>query len=152
MRPDPTEPPFVIHNRYQNGGRRVFWYEGSDRSGIVRQIKASLFLEDRVIVACDGLEFSKDLYEALQTLFPQKRIVCINSENSNESGTRSLIENINAPGKLDGIDCLIYSPSVNTGVSIDNPHFNKVFDVFVGGSLAGTDCIQALNRYRRSMS
>ena len=148
MRPDPTESPFVIRNRYQNGDRRVFWYEGSDRSGIVRQIKASLFLGDRVIVACDGLEFSKDLYEALQTLFPEKRIICINSENSNESGMRSLIENINAPGKLDGIDCLIYSPSVNTGVSIDTPHFDKVFGVFVGGSLAGTDCIQALNRYR----
>ena len=148
MRPDPTELPFVIRNRYQNGERRVFWYEGSDRSGIVRQIKASLFLNDRVVVACDGLEFSKDLYEALQTLFPEKRVVCINSENSNESEMRSLIENINAPGKLDEIDCLIYSPSVNTGVSIDVPHFDKVFGVFVGGSLAGTDCIQALNRYR----
>ena len=148
MRPDPTELPFVIRNRYQNGDRRVFWYEGNDRSGIVRQIKASLFLGDRVVVACDGLEFSKDLYETLQTLFPEKRIICINSENSNEPGMRSLIENVNAPGKLDGIDCLIYSPSVNTGVSIDTPHFDKVFGVFVGGSLAGTDCIQALNRYR----
>jgi hypothetical protein len=148
MRPDPDEIPFVIRNRYQNGNRRVFWYEGGDRSGIVRQIKASLFRGDRVIVACDGLEFSKDLYEALQSLFPEKRIVCINSENSNEPGMRSLIENINQPGKLDGIDCFIYSPSVNTGVSIDTPHFDKVFGVFVGGSLAGTDCIQALNRYR----
>lgn len=148
MRPDPTEIPFVIRNRYQNGDRRVFWYEGNDRSGIVQQIKASLFQGDRVVVACDGLEFSKDLDEVLQTLFPEKRIVCINSENSNDSEMRSLIETINAPGKLNDIDCLIYSPSVNTGVSIDTPHFDKVFGVFVGGSLAGTDCLQALNRYR----
>jgi len=61
---------------------------------------------------------------------------------------RSLIENINQLGKLDGIDCFIYSPSVNTGVSIDTPHFDQVFGVFVDGFLAGTDCIQALNRYR----
>ena len=148
MRPDPNELPFVIHNRYQNGDRRVFWYEGNDRSGIVRKIKASLFLGERVIVACDGLEFSKDLDAALQTLFPEKRIVCINSENSNESAMRSLVENINEPGKLDNIDCLIYSPSVNTGVSIDTPHFDKVFGVFGGGSIAGTDCMQALSRYR----
>ncbi|MGI0489349.1 plasmid replication protein, CyRepA1 family [Pantanalinema rosaneae CENA516] len=148
MRPDPQEQPFIIRNRYKNGDRRVFWYEGKDKSGIVQQIKAALFQGDCIIVACDGLEFSKDLAEALQTRFVEKQIVCINSETSNEPWARSLIESINEPGNLDKIDCLIYSPSVNTGVSIDVPHFDQVFGVFGGGSLAGTDCLQALNRYR----
>ena len=146
MRPDPQQQPFVIRNRYRNGNRKVYWYEGKDRSGIVQAIKGSLFLGQKPIVACDGLEFSKDLYEALKTLYPEKNIVCINSENSGEGWAKTLIEKINQ--EVTTIDCLIYSPSVNTGVSIDVEHFDQVFGVFVGGSLAGTDCLQALNRYR----
>jgi hypothetical protein len=148
MRPDPAETPFVIQNDFKNGDRAVYWYESTHRFSIVQTIKGALFQNDRPIVACDGLEFSKDLQEALHSLFPDKQIVCINSENSNEAWARSLLENINQPGVLEGIDCLIYSPSVNTGVSIDTPHFTHVFGVFTGGALAGTDCLQALNRYR----
>ncbi|MBD1853910.1 DUF3854 domain-containing protein [Cyanobacteria bacterium FACHB-502] len=146
MRPDPQEQPFVIRNRFCNGNRRVYWYEGKDRSGIVQAIKESLFLDQKVIVACDGLEFSKDLFEALKTLYPDKNITCINSENSGESWAKTLIEKINE--EVTELDCLIYSPSVNTGVSIDVEHFDRVFGVFIGGALAGTDCLQALNRYR----
>ncbi|HEY9663368.1 MAG TPA: plasmid replication protein, CyRepA1 family [Allocoleopsis sp.] len=146
MRPDPQQQPFVIRNRYRNGNRKVYWYEGKDRSGIVQAIKGSLFLGQKPIVACDGLEFSKDLYETLKTLYPEKNIVCINSENSGEGWAKTLIEKINQ--EVTAIDCLIYSPSVNTGVSIDVEQFDQVFGVFVGGSLAGTDCLQALNRYR----
>jgi len=146
MRPDSHEQPFVIRNRYCNGDRRVYWYEGKDRSGIVQAIKGALYLGQKAIVACDGLEFSKDLYEALNLLFPEKNIVCINSENSGEPWAKSLIEQINQ--EVTGIDCFIYSPSVNTGVSIDVEHFDQVFGVFIGGALAGTDCLQALNRYR----
>ena len=146
MRPNPTQTPMVIRNRYQNGGRNVYWYEGNDRTGIVSAIKQSLYMGEKPIVACDGLEFSKDLYEALKTLYPEKNIACINSENSGESWAKTLIEKINQ--EVTSLDCLIYSPSVNTGVSIDVEHFDRVFGVFVGGSLAGTDCLQALNRYR----
>lgn len=146
MRPDSNEQPFVVRNRYCNGNRRVYWYEGKDRSGIVHAIKGALFLGQKPIVACDGLEFSKDLSEALNLLFPEKKIVCINSENSGESWAKSLIEKINQ--EVTDIDCFIYSPSVNTGVSIDVEHFDQVFGVFIGGALAGTDCLQALSRYR----
>ncbi|WP_088891268.1 plasmid replication protein, CyRepA1 family [Leptolyngbya ohadii] len=146
MRPDPNEQPFIIQNNYCNGGRDVFWYEGNDRSGIVQNVKQALYAGDKVIVACDGLEFSKDLYEMLQTLFPEKVIECINSHNSGESRAKALLEKINE--QVVHLDCLIYSPSINTGISIDVEHFDCVFGVFIGGTLAATDCLQALNRYR----
>jgi hypothetical protein len=43
---------------------------------------------------------------------------------------------------------IAFSPSLGTGVSIENPNFAGVYAIFTGASIAPSDCLQAINRVR----
>ncbi len=74
------------------------------------------------------------------------KIWAIHSENSGSEENVAFIKDITNAVK--GLDALLTSPSLGTGVDIPNYHFDAVFGVFHGVSQTATECAQQLWRYR----
>ncbi|MBD2215072.1 DUF3854 domain-containing protein [Nostoc linckia FACHB-104] len=74
------------------------------------------------------------------------KIWAIHSENSGSEENVAFIKDITNAVK--GLDALLTSPSLGTGVDIPNYHFDAVFGVFHGVSQTATECAQQLYRYR----
>ena len=163
MRP-PEEKPFIIQNLHRSGGRKVFWYETKTNSSIVAQIHASLLEGKKAMIVSSSKRFIKKLeltlldlpspqsikieesYQNVDQGLPGLKIWTIHSENSGSPENVAFIEDINQSVK--GVDALLASPSLGTGVDINEFHFDVIFGVFEAGKLAATDCAQQLWRYR----
>ncbi|MBW4448140.1 MAG: DUF3854 domain-containing protein [Spirirestis rafaelensis WJT71-NPBG6] len=74
------------------------------------------------------------------------RVWAIHSENSGSEENVAFIKDITNAVK--GLDALLASPSLGTGVDIPEYHFDAVFGVFHAVSQTATECAQQLWRYR----
>jgi hypothetical protein len=152
MRPDDT--PLVIDNKYKNGGRDLYWYEGGDSSGLVSEIFAALLSNQKIMVVSDSKRFIKKLEAAIAVDVddrePDKegklKVWSVHSDNSGSQENIAFIKNISKEVK--GLDALLASPSLGTGVDIPDYHFDLIFGAFHGVSQTATECAQALHRYR----
>ncbi|MBW4595476.1 MAG: DUF3854 domain-containing protein [Brasilonema angustatum HA4187-MV1] len=77
---------------------------------------------------------------------PLLRLWTIHGENSGSPENIDFIKDINNAVKT--VDVLNVSPSLGTGIDISQYHFDVIFGVFDGDSLAATDAAQQLWRYR----
>lgn len=157
MRPK-DEIPYIVKNEWRNGGRTIYWYEGSNSSALVAQISAALMQGEKLMVASDSKRFIKKLDQFFtikceqsansdQSHPPQKwRIWSIHSDNSGSDENVAFIKDITNAVK--NFDALFTSPSLGTGVDISEYHFDCVFGVFHGVSQTATECAQQLYRYR----
>jgi Domain of unknown function (DUF3854) len=158
------EKPFIIKNEWKNGDRPIYWYEGSNSSALVAQISAALMTGQKIMVASDSKRFIKKLEHSLNargvkikeqggstdephpTSESPLRIWAIHSENSGSEENVAFIKDITNAVK--GLDALLTSPSLGTGVDIPEYHFDAVYGVFHGVSQTATECAQQLWRYR----
>ncbi|WP_375494134.1 plasmid replication protein, CyRepA1 family [uncultured Nostoc sp.] len=156
MRPK-DEVPYIVKNEWRNGGRTIYWYEGSNSSALVAQISAALMQGEKLMVASDSKRFIKKLDKSFtikceessssQSHTPQKwRIWSVHSDNSGSDENVAFIKDITNAVK--NFDALFTSPSLGTGVDISEYHFDLVFGVFHGVSQTATECAQQLYRYR----
>jgi flagellar biosynthesis regulator FlaF len=161
MRPE-GEQPYIIKNTWKSGGRKVYWYEGANSSGLVAQIHAQVLTGKKAIVVSDSKRFIKKLERSFsmssvsqndeQDDSPepeadrQLRVWAIHSENSGSPENELFIEEINTAVK--SIDVLLASPSLGTGVDIKDYHFDVIFGAFHSVSQSATECAQQLWRYR----
>jgi hypothetical protein len=74
------------------------------------------------------------------------QIWSIHSDNSGSEENVAFIKDITNAVK--GLDALLTSPSLGTGVDIPEFHFDAVYGIFHGGSQTATECVQQLYRYR----
>lgn len=79
----------------------------------------------------------------------KKVIWTIHADNSGTPENQHFIQNISS--SVRGVDVLLASPSLCTGVDIQGEHFDEVYGFFNVVSLAATDCLQALHRYRQQV-
>ena len=79
----------------------------------------------------------------------KKVIWTIHADNSGTPENQHFIQNISS--SVRGVDVLLASPSLCTGVDIQGEHFDEVYGFFNVVSLAATDCLQALHRYRKQV-
>nr|WP_242053868.1 plasmid replication protein, CyRepA1 family [Nostoc sp. FACHB-888] len=151
------EIPYIVKNEWRNGGRTIYWYEGSNSSALVAQISAALMQGLKIMVASDSKRFIKKLDKSFaikceesnseKSHTPQKwRIWSIHSDNSGSDENVAFIKDITNAVK--NFDALFTSPSLGTGVDISEYHFDLVFGVFHGVSQTATECAQQLYRYR----
>ncbi|WP_298911440.1 plasmid replication protein, CyRepA1 family [uncultured Nostoc sp.] len=156
MRPK-DEIPYIVKNEWRNGGRTIYWYEGSNNSALVAQISAALMMGEKIMVASDSKRFIKKLDKFFtikceqsnsdQSHTSQKwRIWSVHSDNSGSDENVAFIKDITNAVK--NFDALFTSPSLGTGVDISEYHFDAVFGVFHGASQTATECAQQLYRYR----
>jgi hypothetical protein len=79
----------------------------------------------------------------------QKVIWTIHADNSGTPENQHFIQNISS--SVRDVDVLLASPSLCTGVDIQGEDFDEVYGFFNVVSLAATDCLQALHRYRQQV-
>ncbi len=162
MRPA-GEKPFIIQNEWRSGGRKVFWYEGSNSSALVAAIHTAIMTGQKVIVVSDSKRFIKKLERTLHNLTTVEendspeletnrrlRVWAIHSDNSGSEENVTFITDITKAVK--SIDALLTSPTLGTGVDIcggeGEYHFDLIFGAFHAVSQAATECAQQLWRYR----
>lgn len=140
------EQPFVLVNEYQNGGRTIRWFEGTDASALIAELKEQIAGGDRPYVFTDSKHEAKRLYLQLSEAFPDKQIHVIHGDNSGEEANVCFVQQINQ--QVRQVDVLITTPTLGTGVSIDVEHFTQVYGIIHGGNLSATELSQGLFRVR----
>ncbi|MBW4548603.1 MAG: DUF3854 domain-containing protein [Symplocastrum torsivum CPER-KK1] len=142
------EKPFLVENRYQGQGRKIYWYEGSNHTALNDTMVRMLLNGQNFIVSSDSLNFCKTLEQDLRKAFPELPILTIHGENSGEVLQQAFLKDPNEESKKYRVVC--YSPSLVSGVDICDFHFHARFGLYFGGTQEATECAQSFSRYRPS--
>jgi len=148
--------PWVVVNSWQPGSSEcwnVHNYEGKNPSGLVDALEQHIASGGRPFVVCSAQKAkskwgTRTLFSHLQKLFPNKKILRIDSETISDPSHRAYgcITHLNEI--LQEYDIVLASPSIETGVSLDlKGHFTSVWGIFVGVQ-AESSVRQALARLR----
>lgn len=100
-----------------------------------------------VIAHNGGTKHHEPLKRTLLKACPGKRILVINTATSRDEDVIAALDNPDVEwGKY---DCIIYSPSVQSGVSYDMENvFDRVYGIFANRTNSSGDACQMLNRVR----
>ena len=85
-------------------------------------------------------------FATFKTAFPDKLGLYIASDNAGDDANQAFFNDVNLESQK--YDYIICTPSVSTGVSIDNGHFDFVGGIFQAHINTANDCMQALGRVR----
>ena len=141
----PNKPVTIHFNRFEPGRERLIAFHDSPESVQMSAMQA-LEQEQNVYLAFNSKKEAFKTYSALNMAFPEKRGLYISSDNAGDSENQAFFNNVNEVSKR--YDYLVCTPSVSTGVSIDNGHFDFVGGVFNAQVNTANDCMQALGRIR----
>jgi len=103
--------------------------------------------DNKVLIACDSANAGEQLFTHLQSLYPNKKGLFVSLDTKESSEVEAFTDSPNEKSKL--YDYLIYSPSISSGVSLENGHFNKHYGIFCG-TVAPSDAIQMMRRDRKA--
>lgn len=101
----------------------------------------------RVLVANDSANDGEKLFTHLQSLYPEKKGLFVALDTKESKAVEQFTDEPNSESQK--YDYLIYSPSISSGVSIENGHFNKHYGIFCG-TVAPSDAIQMIRRDRKA--
>lgn len=102
---------------------------------------------NRVLVANDSANDGEKLYTQLQQKYPDKKGLFIALDTKESKAVDEFTDDPN--GQSLQYDYVIYSPSISSGVSIENGHFNRHYGIFCG-TVAPSDAIQMIRRDRKA--
>ena len=125
----PDKPVSVHFNRFEPGSERQIAFHDSPESVQMAAMQA-LEQEQKVYLAFNSKKEAYKTFSAFSTAFPEKRGLYIASDNAGDAENQAFFKNVNEVSKR--YDYLVCTPSVSTGVSIDNGHFDFVGGVFNG--------------------
>lgn len=112
----------------------------------IRQIRLKIQDGKRIVVATASNAKAKDLDHMLKEYFPEKKILLIHKETSDED-KKALLLNVN--DEWAKYDVVIYTPSVCMGVSFDiDGHFDYIFAFGCHESLGAQEWCQMIHRIR----
>lgn len=152
-----NEQPFILQNTYQRSRAFIDFYagdseiKGSDRAAklqVLSKIWEALTLGKRVWVAVDTLKLSKEVERiALIAGISADKILRFDGETSSDQKQRAFA---NSPKELaKNYQIVIHNSSLTSGVSVEIDHFQVVFGLFTGQTIAPWDCTQMLGRVRQ---
>lgn len=101
----------------------------------------------KVLIANDSANDGEKLFTHLQSMHPDKKGLFISLDTKENNQVERFTDNPNVESKQ--YDYLIYSPSISSGVSIENEHFKKHYGIFCG-TVAPSDAIQMIRRDRNA--
>jgi hypothetical protein len=144
-------PVRLIINEYQPPKGTVFFNLAEKPDGMIEQLLMDLedgkpcFLIDDIK---NGVRGCKSIAEYIRSVHPEwaSEIVEINSDTSGDSGTIEFLKDINEESKKIRLICC--SPSVVSGISIENGRFVDGVYGFANGILTANEMAQALTRVR----
>ncbi len=143
-------PVRLIVNEYKPERGVVFFDLSEKPDGKIEELLMSLEDGTPCFVIDDiknGVRGCKSIAEYVRTVHPEwaSQIVEINSDTSGDPFVIDYLKNINQASKQTLLLCC--SPSVVSGISIENKHFGKVFGL-LNGILAVSEASQAIARVR----
>ena len=114
-----------------------------DNTEFINEIYKELDDNKKIVIISqskrDVESISKDLHEKYENL----TILTYTSLSTNKKE----LENVNKSWKT--ADVILYSPSIESGVNFDIPHFNRIFGIFSNMSSSQRSFMQMLNRVRK---
>lgn len=111
----------------------------------LNQLLLFIMNNKRIVVPMASNSKAKDLFSKLKTDFPEKNILLIHKETSEDEKLKKLL-------KVNEIwvnyDVVIYTPTVCMGVSFDPKHFDNIFCYGCHNSLGSQEFCQMMHRVR----
>lgn len=141
----PDKPVTIHFNRFEPGSERQIAFHDNPESVQMAAMQA-LEQEKKVYLAFNSKKEAFKTFSSFNMAFPEKKGLYISSDNAGDSENQAFFNNVNNVSKR--YDYLVCTPSVSTGVSIDNGHFDFVGGVFNAQVNTANDCMQALGRIR----
>ncbi len=141
----PNHPISIHLNEYQVGSERQIVLHEQGESVQLCAMKA-LTENKNVYLAFNSKKEAFKTFSAFKAAFPEKKGLYISSDNTGDAENQAFFNAVNQVTQR--YDYLICTPSVSTGVSIDNGHFDFVGGVFNAQINTANDCMQALGRVR----
>lgn len=141
----PDKPVTIHFNEFAQQGEREICFHDSPES---LQMTAMQALEQnkKVYLTFNSKNEAFKTWSAFNLAFPEKKGLYISGDNTGDADNQAFFNDVNDVSKR--YDFLICTPSVSTGVSIDNGHFDFVGGLFNSQINTANDCMQALGRVR----
>ena len=144
---------FLIRNDARQQGYPIRFMEAPDRTATcetliqdIRDLRSGKVL----YITTDSKTLSKTLFQLIAQLYPEKRVLLINSDTSGGEDERAFISNPDEILAQNEYDIILCSPSVATGTSIEVQGIvERVYGIFMGVSGTDADMAQALARVRQ---
>uniref|UniRef100_B8HZ31 DUF3854 domain-containing protein n=1 Tax=Cyanothece sp. (strain PCC 7425 / ATCC 29141) TaxID=395961 RepID=B8HZ31_CYAP4 len=148
----PMEPWIVVNQWKPESAWNVSFYDTKNPASMISRME-KFIAQGAIFVAVDsqkvsGKWSSKNLETYLQTRYPDKRILRIDSESvaDPQHPAYGIVEQLNQI--ITNYDIVLATPTIGTGVSIDvRGHFKAVFGIFQGVT-PDVESRQALARVR----
>ncbi|MEE3719935.1 plasmid replication protein, CyRepA1 family [Tumidithrix elongata RA019] len=141
--------PYLILNHYKAESYAVAIVDSPTDDCAIAMLMEDLRVGEKVMICCDSKDKADAIAKMVRDLGLDLRVMLVTSDgeqadaDTEEDGL--FVAEINQ--RVTAYDLLIVSPSMSTGVSIETPHFSKVYGFF-SGVLGDGDIAQMLIRYR----
>lgn len=122
----------------------------ADADEMKAEILSAVTSGQKIRVACDSSRTALELAALIRERNPDLNVMCIQSRGGDSTaGDPAVLEFLkDVNSGVAGLDVLIHSPTLESGVSITTPHFDRTFGIFSGRSVAPAAFIQMLRRDR----
>ncbi|MBX7224089.1 MAG: toprim domain-containing protein [Blastocatellia bacterium] len=142
----PNRRTVTVLNEYHIGaGRTVILHEKPDE--VMAAALAELQRDGRVFLTCNSKKTARTAFKLFEAEAPGKRGLYISGDNSGDPEVLEFFRDVNGQARC--YDYIVVSPSVSTGVSINEGHgFSFVGGIFTHSVNTPADCLQALGRVR----
>jgi hypothetical protein len=147
------KPAYYIHNTFNR--KQQFKHRGktepinhltTSKALIQAKIISSLDAGEKVVVALTiSTKSIIAIYDALREKFPNKKFKIYTSESNPEEKKADFSDFNNA---MEDVDCLIFSPSLQAGVSFTLKHFDVFYGIFSAASCNIMSVRQMMHRIR----
>jgi hypothetical protein len=143
-------PPYLILNHHKPESYPVAIVDSSTDDCAIAMLMEDLRLGEKVMICCDSKDKADAIAKMVGELGLYLRVMLVTSdgEQADAEDDGLFVAEINH--RVTNYDVLIVSPSMSTGVSIETPHFSKVYGFF-SGVLGDGDIAQMLIRYRANV-
>jgi phage/plasmid primase-like uncharacterized protein len=143
---DMAAKPFL---RFENTsqkwkGQKMYLRYGEDV--LKKELLEKIAAGKKVFVPCDSKNKVIALSKDILAKFPDKKVLTIHNDNSGERRQSQFMASPNEESKK--YDVVIASPSLNSGVSFENGHFDKCFAFFPNHHMTYKETAQAVRRVR----
>lgn len=141
-----------IENQFQIEKGVLNVVDCKDPFPVLQMALDKLKAREKVMLCFDtksGAAGANAIAEYIRTELPETRVDIITGDNSATKEAKHYLKYVNETSL--NTDCLIVSPAVTNGVSIENSHFNHVFGLYQG-VITIDDVLQQLGRDRNCRS
>jgi len=142
----PDEKGFVLLNEYQTGKNRHIWlydHEGMITDKAIEAINSG----QKAFIVTNNKKAAWEMFHFLRDI-TGKRGLAVTGDNSGDKTVENFFSNVNQ--EANKYDFIVASPSITSGISIDEDIFGFVGGVFTHTVNTPMDCLQALGRVRQA--